>query len=83
MQLFCALFRAGLLKVKTKSLSPPSTYFRYVSDEALELYIFFGKLGLTLPNLAQNPASMVIWKQFKRKMKKKWKKKLTCLTRKI
>jgi hypothetical protein len=38
-----------------------------MSDEALQLY-FFGKLGLTLPNLAKNPASMVIWKKRERKI---------------
>ena len=75
-----ALFRAGLLKVKTKSWSPPSTYFRYVSDEALEMY-FFGKLGLTLPKI-QHP--WLYGNNSKENfLKNKWKKNWIFLTRKI
>ena len=54
-----ALFRVGLLKVKTKSWWPPNTYFRYVSDGA-STCIFFAKLGLTFAYLCINPASMLI-----------------------
>ena len=43
-----------------------------MSNEAFQLS-FFGKLGLTLPNLGKNPVSMVIWR---RKLKKKLKKKI-------
>jgi hypothetical protein len=33
-----------------------------MSNEALQLG-FFGTLGLTLPNLGENPAFMIIWKK--------------------
>ena len=41
-------------------------------NEAFQLS-FFGKLGLTLPNLGENPASMVIWR---RKFEKKFEKEI-------
>ena len=41
-----------------------------MSNEAFQLS-FFGKLGLTLPNLGENPASMVIRrKKIEKKLKK-------------
>ena len=44
-------------------------------NEAFQLS-FFGKLGLTLPNLGKNPAFMIIWKKnLKKKIKKNFKKK--------
>ena len=44
-------------------------------NEAFQLS-FFGKLGLTLPNLGENPASMVIWRRkFEKNLKKDLKKK--------
>ena len=46
-----ALFRAGLLKVKTKSWSGPSSHFRYVSDKAL-LIRFLAYKAWTLRNFA-------------------------------
>ena len=46
-----------------------------MSNEAFQLS-FFGKLGLTLPNLGENPASMVIWRRkFEKNLKKNLKKK--------
>ena len=40
-----------------------------MSDEALQLS-FRGKLGLTLPNLAENPESMIIGKKLIEKFEK-------------
>ena len=46
-----------------------------MSNEAFQLS-FFGKLGLTLPYLGENPASMIMWRKwFEKKNEKKIEKK--------
>ena len=74
LDMYSALFRAGLLKVNMIFRSAPSSHFRCMSNEAFQLY-FFGKLSLTFAYLSENPEFLIIWKFEKKKKKKKLKKK--------